>query len=234
MGYRYCGARPTLTTQSHPPQIVKEQILAETELSHKHLTPELKLHLITPTCRLWTSPPPHSPFLDPFWAFYWPGGQAVSRFILDNAHLVKGKRVLDFGCGCGASGLAAKTSTAKHVTFNDIDKVALEAVLLNGYQNNIVVDSLLSSNLIGSPSGQYDVVLVGDMLYDTEFAHQVLCWLQNLHESGSLVIIGDPGRFALESHPLKKLLMCLGKYELTEATILENRGYTQAFVWTFR
>lgn len=46
----------------------------------------------------------------------------ISRFILDNVHLVKGKRVLDFGCGCGASGLAAKASKAKHVTFNDIDK----------------------------------------------------------------------------------------------------------------
>lgn len=60
-------------------QVAKEQIIAETELSCEHLTPELKLHLITPACRLWTSPPSQSPFLDPFWAFYWPGGQAVSR-----------------------------------------------------------------------------------------------------------------------------------------------------------
>lgn len=36
--------------------------------------------------------------------------------------MVKGKTVLDFGCGCGASGLAAKSVGAKRVTFNDIDE----------------------------------------------------------------------------------------------------------------
>ena len=44
------------------------------------------------------------------------------RFILDNPALVRGKTVLDFGCGCGASGLAAKTVDARRVTFNDIDE----------------------------------------------------------------------------------------------------------------
>lgn len=76
-----------------------------------------------------------------------------------------------FGYNCGVF-------IGVYIIFSD----ALEAVLLNGHQNNIVVDSLLSSNLIGSPSSQYEVVVVGDMLYDTEFAHQVLHWLQNLHK----------------------------------------------------
>lgn len=44
------------------------------------------------------------------------------RYILDNPSLVRGKTVLDFGCGCGASGLAAKKVGAKQVTFNDIDE----------------------------------------------------------------------------------------------------------------
>lgn len=44
------------------------------------------------------------------------------RYILDNSSLVQGKTVLDFGCGCGASGLAAKKVGAKQVTFNDIDE----------------------------------------------------------------------------------------------------------------
>lgn len=41
---------------------------------------------------------------------------------MDSPYLVKGKRVLDFGCGCGASGLAALKSKAKMVMFNDIDE----------------------------------------------------------------------------------------------------------------
>lgn len=157
----------------------------------------------------------------------------MSRFILDNPELVRGKTVLDFGCGCGASGLAAKSVGARQVTFNDIDEVAMEAVQLNASKNNIQVDHVNTSNLIGSVGHHYQVVLAGDLLYDSEFAGEVLTWLQEIDRSGSLVLIGDPGRFALKSHPLKATLRCLAKYELPQATLLENSGHPQAFVWTF-
>ncbi|KAG7158870.1 Electron transfer flavoprotein beta subunit lysine methyltransferase-like [Homarus americanus] len=228
------SAHTTTTQDVKSNMVLREQIIDETDLSSDHLTPELQLYLITQSCRLWTSHPQHSPFLDPFWAFYWPGGQAVSRYVLDNSHIVKGKSILDFGSGCGASGLAAKLSEAEQVTFNDIDEVAIEAVLLNGVKNNITVDAVSTANLIGSSCQHHDVVLVGDMLYDTEFADEVLVWLKGIHESGSLVLVGDPGRFALESHPLRASLKCLGKYELPQSTVLENNGHSQAFVWTFR
>ncbi|KAG0723918.1 Electron transfer flavoprotein beta subunit lysine methyltransferase [Chionoecetes opilio] len=224
------GRRLASTQQA---EVLKHQILAETAVSREHLTPELALHLITPSCSLWTAPPHTSPFPDPFWAFYWPGGQAVSRFILDNPALVRGKTVLDFGCGCGASGLAAKSVGAKQVTFNDIDEVAIEAVQLNASKNNIAIDDVTTSNLVGSSGHPHQVVLAGDLLYDFEFAGEVLTWLQEADRSGSLVLIGDPGRFALETHPLKATLRCLAKYELSRATLLENSGHPQALVWTF-
>ncbi|XP_037781071.1 electron transfer flavoprotein beta subunit lysine methyltransferase-like [Penaeus monodon] len=192
-------------------QAYADKIIQETELSRDHLTPELNLHLITQSCRLWKAQPEDSPFPEPFWAFYWPGGQAVARYVLDSPYLVKGKRVLDFGCGCGASGLAALKSKAKMVMFNDIDE----------------------ENLIGSSCEEYDVLLVGDMLYGTDFADEVLLWLDNIRKRDKLVLIGDPGRFALASHPLKADLRCFAKYHLSKTTTLENNGYSQACVWSF-
>lgn len=59
---------------------------------------------------------------DPFWGFYWPGGQAVSRFIEENPGVVKGKEVLDIGSGCGASAIAAVKAGAKKTIANDIDE----------------------------------------------------------------------------------------------------------------
>jgi len=56
-----------------------QQIRNETEITVDHLTPEIKLHIITPNCRLWHSNGEDSPFDDPFWAFFWPGGQALTR-----------------------------------------------------------------------------------------------------------------------------------------------------------
>jgi len=46
----------------------------------------------------------------------------VNSYLLDNSSLVRGRRVLDVGCGCGASAIAAKMAGATHVIANDIDQ----------------------------------------------------------------------------------------------------------------
>ena len=51
----------------------------------------------------------------PFWAFAWPGGQAIARYILDNPSLVKNKSVLDLASGSGLAGIAALIASARHV-----------------------------------------------------------------------------------------------------------------------
>ena len=59
-------------------------ILDNTETSHDHLTPEITLRLITPRCRLWSVPYSEceeAGVIDPYWAFYWPGGQALTRLV---------------------------------------------------------------------------------------------------------------------------------------------------------
>ncbi|KIH44144.1 hypothetical protein ANCDUO_25840, partial [Ancylostoma duodenale] len=61
---------------------VAKSILRNTLISSESLTPELRLRLITEQSSLWRSTPDLCPFVDPFWAFYWPGGQAVTRQVL--------------------------------------------------------------------------------------------------------------------------------------------------------
>ena len=51
------------------------------------LTPELRLHLLTPACPLYSAPaPPQDHPLtragDPWWAVYWPGGQVPEDTII--------------------------------------------------------------------------------------------------------------------------------------------------------
>ena len=61
--------------------VLTDVILRHTECTSEHLTPEISLNLITPACELWHGRGDIGPFTDPFWAFYWPGGQALSRFV---------------------------------------------------------------------------------------------------------------------------------------------------------
>jgi len=79
-------------------------IRAKTAISAPALVPEIKLHLATEVAPLWRAtqstletdnlPPP-------YWAFAWPGGQALARYILDHPQIVRGRRVLDCCGGLG-------------------------------------------------------------------------------------------------------------------------------------
>ncbi|XP_046570148.1 electron transfer flavoprotein beta subunit lysine methyltransferase-like isoform X2 [Haliotis rubra] len=209
---------------------MRAEIMKHTELTRDHLTPEIQLYLVTRQCELWHSRGDNSPFVDPFWAFFWPGGQAVTRYILDNRDKFRQRMVLDVGSGCGASAIAAAQSGAKAVVANDIDAAATVAAKLNADVNlcDITVDS---RNLIGSVCNQWDVIILGDMFYDSEFVSYIGDWLSHYLKAGTCVLIGDPGRLTFENHPMKSQLTKLAEYELPKQSQLENNGLNTAGVF---
>lgn len=143
-------------------------IRLHTELSVTHLTPELRLHLITPNCTLWRAPPSEAPFADPYWAFYWPGGQAIARYILDHPAAVRGRRVLDLGAGSGACGIAAAIAGAQRVLLNDIDPVACVAARLNLQEN--LGSYLLFTPIMRHPAGRSEKSFTFKWLFDMDFS----------------------------------------------------------------
>ncbi|XP_072033034.1 electron transfer flavoprotein beta subunit lysine methyltransferase-like [Amphiura filiformis] len=204
-----------------------------TEVSLDHLTPEITLRLITPRCHLWSVPYSEcedAGVTDPYWAFYWPGGQALTRFLLDNPDFVRGKSVLDIGSGCGASAIGCKVAGAYRVMANDIDPVSIQAIKMNAALNHVTLETS-TENFIGRHISDWDVILLGDMFYDNDFTNMVSDWLKYLSSFNTTVLIGDPGRFYLQSHPIKKQLTKVFEVELPEQSRLENNGLTQGFVW---
>ncbi|XP_070572562.1 electron transfer flavoprotein beta subunit lysine methyltransferase-like [Ptychodera flava] len=212
---------------------IDEFIHQNTKISINHLTPEIKLRLITPECKLWTSPHEDCHVSDPFWAFYWPGGQVLTRFLLDNPDYVHGKTVLDVGSGCGASAIAAAMLGAKYVLANDIDPVAVRSIQVNANLNDVTI-ATTTQNLIGQFSQQWDTVLLGDMFYDVDFTTKVTDWLLRLLslKKASLFLIGDPGRIFLNQHPIRGHLSQVGKYSLPQQCREENHGFTDGTVWS--
>lgn len=154
--------------------------------------PELKLWLLPPDAPSWHAPDP-SLFGMPYWAFAWPGGVALARYVLDHPEVVRGKRVLDFGSGCAIEGLAALKSGAKDVRCADIDPHALRAAEHNASENGLTI-STTQEDLIGSKLSGVDVLLVGDVCYDEAIAARLIPWLRAQASRGVRVLLGDPLR----------------------------------------
>ncbi|XP_035257842.1 electron transfer flavoprotein beta subunit lysine methyltransferase isoform X1 [Anguilla anguilla] len=234
---KYCGSSQRYCTlKLISENDIKQFIVENTEVvSGGNLTPEIRLRLFTPNCRFWHARPELWPFTDPYWAIYWPGGQALARYMLDNPGVAKDKKVLDLGSGCGASAIAAKMSGSAHVLANDIDPVAAIATKLNCELNGLEPLPAATEDLIGSEPRGWDLILLGDMFYEEALADGLHAWLRHcIRTHGTRVLIGDPGRAQLESHGIKRRLLPQARYELPGAVREENYGLTSSTVWRYQ
>ena len=139
-------------------------IRAQTALGAPSIVPEIRLHLANEVTPLWRAteatlsernvPPP-------YWAFAWPGGQALARHVIDHPAIVRGRRVLDFAAGSGVVAIAAARAGAAGVTAADTDPFAATAIALNAAANGVAI-AVETGDLIDRPSA-WDVVLAGDV-----------------------------------------------------------------------
>jgi len=208
-------------------------ILENTCVASPVLCPELKLHLITDSCPLWCAGERELEALaigDPYWAFCWAGGQALARYILDRPEVVKGRRVLVFGAGCGIEAIAAAKSGAATVMASDTDPLAVEATLLNARLNGVHTDTT-TRDLIGNSLEGFDVLLAGDMFYDSALSARVFSWLQALSAYMD-IYIADPGRgnLPLETVTIEKV----GSYRASADVDVAGKFLVESEVFALR
>jgi predicted nicotinamide N-methyase len=179
-----------------------EFVRAQTKVGTTPLVPEVRLHLADEYAPLWEAsevfgaaeqPPP-------FWAFAWPGGAVLARYVLDHRETVEGRRVLDFGAGGGIAGIAAALAGAANVTASDLDPIARAAIELNAALNGVGVSTC--GDRLGT-SVDADVLLAGDVCYERSKALGVLGWLREQAARGAFVLLADPHRgfFQLAEEP---------------------------------
>ncbi len=174
-------------------------ILAHTEVIKFDDLSGLSLRLVTKYSKWWRMTPEDlRPLgvIDPYWAFAWPGGVSLAKYILGNPWVVHQKRVVDLGTGSGITSLAALKAGALHVTMNDIDEWALQAAKLNLKLNPTLPYRHVhysSTNLIGTDLAA-DVLLLGDVTYSPDLVTALLPWISNLKKKGVTILLADPGR----------------------------------------
>lgn len=205
---------------------------ANTRLLSSKLVPEIRLYLAEQSLPIWEKteevlgernlPPP-------YWAFAWVGGQALARYILDNPELVAGRRVVDLGSGSGIVAIAAKCAGAKHVLAADIDPFASAAALINATANNVQLD-VTDDDILGDPTRDTDVLLVGDLFYERELSKRVIAFMEQTAAAEAAVLVGDPRR---NYFPAERFTS-LAQYDVPTTRELEDEEIKRATVWRWK
>ena len=211
----------------------KEFIRSQTVLVSPPLTPEIKLHLATEITPIWEAteetlakgniPPP-------YWAFAWPGGQALTRYLMDNSDWVRNRRVLDFAAGSGLTAIGVAKAGAASIEAAEIDAFAIAAIELNAAANNasvrVIMDDVIGQG-VDRDAGRWDVVLAGDVCYEKPMADRVIAWFRQLAARGVTVLMGDPGRNYLPGSGLVEV----ARYSVPTTLELEDRTLRETVVW---
>jgi predicted nicotinamide N-methyase len=192
------------------------------------LVPELTLHLASEITPIWQATETwlrETGVEPPFWAFAWPGGQALARHILDFPETVAARKILDFAAGCGIAAIAAARAGAAGVDAAEIDPLACAAIRLNAAANSAAVN-VLTQDLVGVPC-RWDLIVCGDVCYEAPMTGHILPWLRRL-ASRAEVWIADPGRAYLP----RDGLLPIARYNVPTTLELEDR--TERVVTLFR
>ena len=194
-------------------------IRAHTEPVRPALAPEILLHLATEITPIWQASEAwlrRSGIGPPFWAFAWPGGQALARRALDHPDQVAGRRVLDFAAGCGIAAIACAMAGAAAVEAAEIDPLAIAAIRLNAARNGVAVTAL-DADVVGEAC-RWDLILCGDVCYEGPMTRHILPWLRTMAASCE-VWVADPGRAYLPTAGMA----LLGEYAVPTSLELEDR-----------
>ena len=195
-----------------------EFIRAHTVPTAAPLIPEIILHLASEITPIWQA---SEDWLNarglepPFWAFAWPGGQALARYILDHPAAVTGRRVLDFAAGCGIAAIAAAQAGATSVEAAEIDPLAAAAIALNASENQAHL-TVVATDVVDACC-RWDLILCGDVCYEAPMTRHILPWLRRMAETAD-VWVADPGRAYLPRDGLAPF----ARYGVPTTTELED------------
>ena len=204
-------------------------IQANAKLLTVPLVPEVRLYLAEESMPIWQKTEEELGQMNvppPYWAFAWAGGQALARYLLDNAALVGGRTVLDLGAGSGLTSIAAMKAGATSVLAADIDRYAIVAIALNGKVNGVRLETT-DTDLLAATPGSFDAILVGDMFYERALAERALAFVEAARAKGAEVLVGDPRR----SYFPKERFIQVAEYSVPVTRDLEDMEIKRTAVW---
>lgn len=131
----------------------------------------------------------------PYWVELWPAALGLAGFLAQHPWTVRGRRVVELGCGLGLGSLAAAVAGASLVVGMDLDEDATAFARLNALENgfeqihNVVMD--WRQLAFGA---RFPVVLAADVAYERRFFEPLTDALAALLAKGGEAYVAEPGR----------------------------------------
>ncbi len=226
------GNRPLIPVPDPDRGAAEAFIAANTAPGHHPLVPEIRLCLASAITPIWHASEENlaaQGVEPPFWAFAWPGGAALARFLLDRPETVRAKDVLDIAAGSAIAAIAAGLSGAARVRAADIDALARAAIARNAGLNGVSVE-VIAGDPLAVPPPTADLILAGDVFYDRKMAARIEPWLRAAQAGGAEVLVADPGRAYLP----KSGLQVIGSYAVPTTLDLEDREVRKTVIYRLR
>jgi predicted nicotinamide N-methyase len=130
------------------------------------------------------------------WAYLWPAAQVLAELVsTDLAPRVRGRAVIELGCGLGAVGLAAARAGAE-VTLTDGDREALALAESNARENDLTVRTLPLewARVPDALAGAFDVVLGSDVSYSPDSTVELVGAIDTLLAADGEAWLSHPAR----------------------------------------
>ncbi len=160
--------------------------------------------------------------LAPYWAVLWRSGVALAEK-LDRGGL-RGRRVVELGCGLGVPSLAAARAGA-NVLATDIDPDALSLLEHNAQANDLELETAVIDWANPEPllaRAPFDLVIAADLLYEDTAVDHLRSLMPKLAPQA---LLADPGRPAGDE--------LLDRLDHSVETQRETRGVVRLYRLTF-
>ena len=136
----------------------------------------------------------------PYWSEIWPSGVALAARIARQPGMVRGKRVLEIGCGLGVTAIAALHAGAD-LLVADYAPEALALCAHNthsqvGRQPDCLRINWRDEARAGVPAlaEPFNVVLAADVLYERRDVEPLLAFTDRVVAAGGELWLAEPGR----------------------------------------
>jgi predicted nicotinamide N-methyase len=135
----------------------------------------------------------------PYWADLWASAIVLAEWCIQSG-AVRGKNVLELGCGLGLAGIAAARGGAK-VVMTDYEEDALQFARFNALTNvpEFVPTFTLMDWRAPEHGERYDFLLGSDIMYEQRHFLPLLDAFHTLLLPGGTVVLTDPDRAASQS-----------------------------------